>query len=169
MKKASNPQFQDQGDDPSTTQPDQIVDNQESRVAELTADLQRIQAEFINYKARVETEKLSLSQFAKTQVVKDFLPVIDDLERALSHLPEDLKDNKWAQGTAKVYDRLQKQLDKLGVTRIDALNQHFNPAFHEAVQAEGDGEEQIISDVLQQGYTLGDQVIRHSIVKVVNK
>lgn len=139
------------------------------QTAELTADLQRLQAEFINYKNRVESEKIGLSDFAKTQVIKDLLPVIDDLERALNHLPEDLADNKWAQGVAKVYERLQKQLEKLGIKKIDALNKPFDPMLHEAIQAEGDGDHQVVSEVLQNGYILGDQVIRHAIVKVVNK
>lgn len=138
-------------------------------VAELTADLQRLQAEFINYKARVESEKLQLSQYAKAQVVKDLLPVIDDLERALGHLPKELESNKWAQGTVKVHARLNKQLEKLGVTQIQALNQPFNPHFHEAVQVDGEGDHQIVSEVLQNGYMLGDQVIRHAVVKVINQ
>jgi molecular chaperone GrpE len=72
-------------------------DQTEQRIAELTHDVQRIQAEFINYKNRAENEKLALAEFAKSQVVKDLLPVIDDLERALAHQPKELKDNKWAE------------------------------------------------------------------------
>lgn len=133
---------------------------------ELTADLQRIQAEFINYKNRVETEKATLSQFVRVQTIKDLLPVIDDLERALEHLPESLKDDKWAQGTHKVYDRLMKQLEKMQVQKIEALNQPFDPELHEAVHVEGDGDKQIVSEVLQNGYQLSDEIIRHAIVKV---
>lgn len=142
-------------------------DNQ--RIAELTADVQRVQAEFINFKKRSEVEKAQLANFAKSQVIKDLLPVIDDLERALSHLPEDLKENKWAQGTVKAYDRLQKQLEKLGVTKIEALKKPFDPNLHEAVQVEGEGDHQTVSEVLQNGYTLGSSVIRHAVVKVFNK
>ncbi len=139
------------------------------KVEELTADLQRLQAEFINYKTRVESEKAMLSQFAKVNVVKDLLPVIDDLERALSHLPEDLTDNKWAQGAQKVYTRLQAQLQKMDVSVISAIDQPFNPELHEAVSAEGEGDHQVVSEVLQNGYKLGDSVIRHAVVKVVSK
>lgn len=135
---------------------------------ELLADLQRIQAEFINYKTRVEAEKLALSDYAKAQVIKDLLPVIDDLERALAHLPENLKEDKWAQGAQKVYDRLVKQLEKLGVKKIEALNQPFNPELHEAVQVEGEGSHQVVSEVLQNGYTAGNTVIRHVVVRVRN-
>lgn len=144
-------------------------ENSSSEVEELTNDLKRIQAEFINYKNRVENEKAIMSQFSKVQTIKELLPVIDDLERALAHLPDDLQDNKWAQGTVKVYDRLQKQLEKLGVKKINALNQPFDPLLHEAVQVEGEGSEQVVSELLQQGYAIDGQVIRHAVVKVLQK
>lgn len=140
----------------------------EQHIQEITADLQRVQAEFINFKNRSEQEKVQLASFAKSQVVRDLLPVIDDLERALSHLPEDLAENKWAQGVQKVHARLSQQLEKIGIKQIDALNKPFDPNLHEAVQAEGDGDNQIVSEVLQNGYVLGDIVIRHAIVKVVH-
>ena len=140
----------------------------DAAMQELTADLQRVQAEFINYKQRTQEEKQQLSQFSKSQVIKDLLPVIDDLERALGHTPEDLQENKWAQGVQKVYTRLQTQLQKLGVTKIEALNQPFDPEFHEAVQVEGDGDIQTVSDVLQNGYKLDSLIIRHATVKVRN-
>lgn len=160
MKKTSNPKSQ------IPKQDDELSIDQ---VAELTSDLQRLQAEFINYKSRVESEKAMLSQFSKVNVVKELLPVIDDLERALAHLPEDLKDNKWAQGTQKVYVRLQAQLQKMDVSVISAIDQPFNPELHEAVSAEGDGDHQVVSEILQNGYMLGDSVIRHAVVKVTNK
>lgn len=162
MKKNPNPKPKKVSDN----QPDNVNDNQ---VAELTADLQRLQAEFINYKTRVETEKAMLSQFAKVNVVKDLLPVIDDLERALSHLPDDLTDNKWAQGTQKVYARLQAQLQKMDVSVISAIDQPFDPELHEAVSSEGNGDHQVVSEILQNGYMLGGTVIRHAVVKVANK
>lgn len=139
------------------------------QVQDLTADLQRVQAEFINFKNRTEQERAQLSDFAKAQVVKDLLPVIDDLERALAHQPKELKDNKWAQGVLGVSNRLEKQLERLGICKLEALNQPFDPNLHDAVQVEGEGATQIVSEVVQNGYTLGDQVIRHAVVKVTNK
>lgn len=141
----------------------------DQQIQDLTADLKRIQAEFINFKTRSEQEKLQLGNFSKSQTIKELLPVIDDLERALAHQPDDLKDNKWAQGVAKVHDRLIKQLEKLGVSKIDALNQPFDHNLHEAVQVDGEGDNQTVSEVLQNGYMLGDQIIRHAVVKVVNQ
>lgn len=159
MKKAPNPKSQI----PKASESTDL-----DKVEELTADLQRLHAEFINYKTRVESEKAMLSQFAKVNVVKDLLPVIDDLERALAHLPDDLADNKWAQGAQKVYGRLQAQLQKMGVTVISAIDQPFDPELHEAVSAEGDGNRQIVSEILQNGYMLGDLVVRHAVVKVTS-
>ncbi len=143
-----------------------LSNNQDLKIQELTADIQRVQAEFINYKKRSEEEQAASVQFAKAQVVKELLPVIDDLERALAHLPKDLEHNKWAQGAGKVYDRLQKQLEKLGVHKIEALNQPFDPNLHEAVQVEGEGDDHMVNEVLQTGYELQGTVIRHAIVKV---
>jgi molecular chaperone GrpE len=144
----------------------QKVAEMEQRVGELTHDLQRVQAEFINFKKRSEDEKSQITSFAKSQVIKDLLPVIDDLERALAHQPKELETNKWAQGVKKIHERLEKQLEKLGITKIDALNKTFDPVLHEAVQVEGNGESQIVSEILQNGYQLSGQVIRHAIVKV---
>lgn len=151
-----------------TTTQNNIANDDQSVVEGLTNDLQRIQAEFINYKARVEAEKAVITQYSKVLVIKDLLPVIDDLERALGHMPTDLEANKWAQGVRSASNRLDKQLQKIGVTKIDALNQLFDPELHEAVQVEGEGDTQTVSEVLQNGYQLGDQVIRHAVVKVTN-
>lgn len=153
------------GKSPKTSDP-RTTDTTNKQIEELTSDLQRIQAEFINYKNRMETEKATVSQFSKAQTIKELLPVIDDLERALSHLPGHLKEDKWALGVRSVYDRLQKQLEKLGVKKIDALNQPFDHHLHEAVQMDGEGDAQVVSEVLQNGYLFGDQVIRHAAVKV---
>lgn len=133
---------------------------------DLTNDLKRIQAEFINYKTRTEAEKTAVSQFAKAQTVKELLPIIDDLERALAHLPDHLKNDKWALGVRSIYDRLQKQLEKLDIKKIEALDQPFDHNLHEAVQVEGEGDSETVSEVLQNGYQLGDSILRHAIVKV---
>lgn len=170
MKQVSNdkPQTTNNSKNSNSNVQNDTTTELEQQIGELTADLQRVQAEFVNYKNRVESEKAILSQFSKAQTIKELLPIIDDLERALSHLPDNLKDDKWALGVRSVYDRLQKHLEKIGVKKIHALNQPFNHDLHEAVQVEGEGETQIVSEVLQNGYLLGDQVIRHATVKVAN-
>lgn len=137
-------------------------------LAELTADLQRIQADFVNYRNRVEDERQRAGETAKAATIKRLLPLLDDIERAVAHIPPELADNPWVKGVAALPKQLDRTLSELGVTRIDALNQPFDPALHEAVQMEdGEGEHEVVTDELRAGYKLNDDtVLRPSMVKV---
>lgn len=137
-------------------------------IAELTSDLQRTRADFENYRKRVELEKDQARELGKRVAVLKLLPVIDNIERAVAYLPEDLKDNAWAQGVAGLVKNLEKSLEGMDLRRIDAApGTDFNPDLHEAIfMEEGDGEREIIAEELQPGYSLGGDVIRHSMVKV---
>lgn len=136
------------------------------QIDELTADVQRISADFANFKRRASDERQQLSDVAKTSVVSQLLPLFDNLERALTHMPDDLQGNAWAKGVAQLAKQFEEALNKLGVTRIPAKGQRFDPNLHEAVSYEdGDGEE-IVLEELQAGYQVNGQVVRHSIVKV---
>lgn len=141
------------------------------QVAELTADLQRIQADFINYRRRTDEERAQLSQTAKAATIIKLLPLLDDIERAISHVPGDLSDNAWAQGIVALGKRFEKSLQDLGLTRIAAgKGVLFDPARHEAVSMEeGDGDQEVISEELRAGYMLGGQVVRPSMVKVTHQ
>ncbi len=141
----------------------------EQEIGELTADLQRIQADFMNYKRRGEEDVARSRMSGKRQMVLALLPVIDNLERALSHQPKDLKKNEWAQGIYKVGAQLSKSLGELGVYRIDTVDQEFNPEFMEAVSVEGGGHKEIVAEELQAGYIMNEEVIRPSMVKVERK
>lgn len=139
----------------------------EQQIGDLTADLQRVQADFINYRRRVEEERRQLIDTSKAATIMKLLPMIDTIERAIAHLPNDLADNPWAKGVVSLQKSLQKSLEELGVTRIEALNQPFNPALHEAISMEdGDGEQEVVTEELRAGYKLGEAVIRPSMVKV---
>lgn len=140
----------------------------EKKNTELTADLQRIQADFMNYRRRVEEGRQQDIEAGKAATVLKLLPVIDDIERAVMHMPSELTKDKWALGVASLPKNLDKSLQDLGVTRIQAApGTPFDPTLHEAVMMEdGDGEQEIISEELRAGYKLGDAVIRHSMVKV---
>ncbi len=141
----------------------------EQALGELTADLQRIQADFVNFKRRSEEDVARSRMNGKRQMVTALLPVIDNLERALSHQPKELKKNEWAQGLSKIALQLTKSLGELGVYKIDTTNQEFNPEFMEAVSVEGEGDKEIVSEELQSGYILNEEVIRPSMVKVERK
>lgn len=141
----------------------------EQEIGELTLDLQRIQADFVNYKRRSEEDVTRGRMSGKRQMVLALLPVIDNLERALSHQPKDLQKNEWAQGIYKVGAQLSKSLGELGIYRIDTNKQEFNPEFMEAVSVEGKGDKEIVSEELQAGYIMNEEVIRPSMVKVERK
>jgi molecular chaperone GrpE len=137
----------------------------DDQVAELTADLQRVQADFANYRKRALREQEAGAERAKAAVVSQLLGVLDDLERARSHGDLDSGPLK------SVADKLVGALTGLGLTAFAAEGDDFDPALHEAVQHEGDGgagSKPVIGNVMRQGYKLGEQVLRHALVGVVD-
>ena len=144
----------------------------EQKLNELTLDLQRTRADFENYRKRVDTEKTAAREAGQSSAILKLLPVIDNIERAIAYIPEDLKDNTWVQGVSGLVKHLDKSLEGLNVTRIDAKpGAAFDPALHEAIQFDEDveGEKEVIADELQAGYTLNGHVIRHAMVKVTRQ
>jgi molecular chaperone GrpE len=141
----------------------------EQQVGELTADIQRIQADFINYRTRAEEDKQRGIVAGKAAAILKLLPVIDNIDRAVSHIPPELADNQWVKGISSLGKSLDKSLDEMGVARIAAVGQPFDPNFHEAISAEGEGAHEIVTEELRAGYMLEGQVIRHSMVKVTHQ
>ncbi len=135
------------------------------KVAELTADLQRVHADYANYRKRALREQQAAGERAKAAVVSQLLGVLDDLDRARRH--GDLES-----GPMKaVADKLTSALTGLGLVAFAVEGEDFDPALHEAVQHEGDGaagSRPVIGTVMRQGYKLGDQVLRHAMVSVVD-
>lgn len=148
------------------------TDELEQQIAELTQDLQRTRADFENYRKRVEMEKTAAREAGQSAAILKLLPVIDNIERAVGHIPEDLKENKWAQGVAGLVKNLEKSLEVLNLKRIEAKKgTEFNPELHEAIQfdEEAEGEQEVIDTELQAGYALNGRPIRHAMVKVTRK
>lgn len=144
----------------------------EQQVGELTADLQRVRADFENYRKRVDAEKEQSRAAGKAGAVLKLIPVVDNIERAIAHTPDELKENAWAKGVASLVKNLEKSLESLDLKRIDATpGIAFNPELHEAIQFDEDaeGEHEVVAEELQAGYTLGGDVIRTSMVKVTKK
>ena len=133
-----------------------------SKEAELLADLQRLQAEFVNYKARVERDRDVARNNAIAEVLKAFFPALDDLSRAEAH--GDLEGSPFA----AVANKLRAAGDKFGLKQFGAKGEGFNPELHDAlVQLPTPGvTEMIIGDVVEPGYQLGDRVIRAAKVAV---
>lgn len=139
------------------------------QIGELTEHLQRLQAEFDNYRRRVADQQASIMNLAKQEVVLQLLPLIDNIDRALAHVPADLQSNPWAQGVAGVAKQAEETFKSVGVAKIQTVGQSFDHNTMEAVAAEGEGSEEVVSEELQAGYTLGDKVIRPAMVKVERK
>ncbi len=139
----------------------------DEQIAELTADLQRLQAEFINFKRRSEEERVRAVAAGKEQAVTALLPVLDNIERAIAHEPADIKDHAWVKGVGAVAGQLEQQLAAIGLHKIGVVGEQFDPQKHDAIAVdEGEGETEVLSAVLQPGYQFGDQIIRHAMVKV---
>lgn len=144
-------------------------DEKDQQIAELTTDLQRTRADFENYRKRVDAEKAAAREAGQAAAIMKLLPVIDNIERAIAYMPDDLAGNKWAQGVKNLVKNLEKSLDNMNVRRIAAApGTVFDPVLHEAIQIDEDatGEHEIIAEELQAGYLLGGQPIRHAMVKV---
>ena len=144
-------------------------DELEQQVADLTLDLQRTRADFENYRKRVDVEKSAAREAGQSGAILKLLPVIDNIERAVAYMPEELKDNTWAQAVAGLVRNLERSLEGLNLKRIDATpGTDFNPELHEAIQFDEDakGDKEVIAEELQAGYLLNGHVIRHAMVKV---
>ncbi|MFY9921338.1 MAG: nucleotide exchange factor GrpE [Mycobacterium sp.] len=132
------------------------------KAAELLADLQRVQADFANYRKRALRDQQLLADRAKAGVISQLLGVLDDLDRARSH--GDLES-----GPLKlVADKLVTALEGLGLSGFGEEGDEFDPALHEAVQHEGDGTHPVVGNVMRRGYKVGEQVVRHAMVGVVD-
>jgi molecular chaperone GrpE len=140
----------------------------EAKAAEYLDGWQRAKAEFTNYRKRQERER-ELARFETVgRVAKRYLPIVDDLERALNERPTEGEGAAWSEGIELVYRKLMNILDAEGITLIEADNEMFDPNLHEAVvQSESDKHEsgQVI-EVLQTGYKMGERVLRPAVVRI---
>jgi molecular chaperone GrpE len=135
-------------------------------VGDLTADLQRVQADFMNFKRRTEEEKAELLDFAKARLVRDFLSVRDTFDRERAARPQDLHP-KWAASIDAMRDQFDAVITRLGVERFESVGHAFDPHRHEALAMDnGEGEYEVVTEELQPGYCLGDTILRPAMVKV---
>ena len=142
-----------------------IIKNQ---LVESEEKYKRLLAEFDNFRKRTEKEKQMMADFGASLILTQVLGIVDNLERAVNNIPEDLKDNAYVDGIKKIYDQLMKTLEDLKVTPIKAKGEKFDQNLHNAVMMdeESDCEEGTITEELQKGFMYKDQVLRHSMVKV---
>lgn len=149
-------------------------DKEEEKKPDLKAEMDalndkylRICAEYDNFRKRSQKEKDSLYGDVKAETLKKFLPVYDNLVRALAQSTE---DEAYRRGVEMIMNQFNVTMEKLGVTEIECLGKKFDPAFHNAVmhvEDEEKGENEIV-EVFQKGFMMGDKVIRFAMVKVAN-
>ncbi len=145
-----------------------------TEVGELASQLEeansrhlRLAADFENYKKRVRQEQLDTMRYAAATVAERLLPVVDDMERALSHAPDGI-DESWLKGVRLTFQKLEEVLASVGVERIEALGAAFDPKQHEAVGSEETAkhpEDTVVAE-LRAGYKMHDRVLRPALVKV---
>lgn len=134
------------------------IEDLQAQIKELTADLQRTRADFENFRKQVELQREQAKQAAILTTVEKFLPLVDNMERALLTYPEQL---------SPLAKNFAQTLNDLGLARIDTTpDTEFNPDLHEAVMVEGDGAREVIAETLRPGYTYQGAVLRAAMVKV---
>ncbi|OUN99216.1 nucleotide exchange factor GrpE [Pseudoflavonifractor sp. An44] len=161
------PQPDTQPEAPKADQPETGAPKADDQLAQAQEKYLRLAAEYDNYRKRTAKEKESAWTNAKAQTVAAFLPVYDNLERALK---QQTTDEAYAKGVEMTMKGLQDALSGLGVELIPALGETFDPNRHNAVMHVEDdaAEENTVVEVFQQGFTCGDKVIRFAMVKVAN-
>lgn len=144
------------------------LDDLRKKVDEFSDGWQRERAEFANYRKRVDRDRQQESQNGKIEIIKKYLAIHDDFERAQKTLPQEQIPQSWLEGLKLIEQKLQNLLDGEGISIIPAENAVFNPEFHEAISHEENQEFESgrIIEVVQQGYTIGDRVIRPALVRV---
>ncbi|MDD4876432.1 MAG: nucleotide exchange factor GrpE [Dehalococcoidales bacterium] len=145
----------------------QSLTKEKEKAENYLANWQRAQADFVNYKRRIEQEREETSKFANAMLMLNLLPVLDDLERAFTSIPLHLAQMTWIDGITLIERKLYSSLEAQGLSQIKALGEPFDPNFHEAVM-HGKGKEGIVVEEMQKGYKLYDKVIRPSMVIVGN-
>ena len=142
----------------------------EDKAADFSDKYQRLLAEFENARNRSAKEQARMFDTGAKSVLEKLLPVVDNFERGIEVLSDEEKEAPFAQGVIKIYQQLMTVLEQIGVKPIEALGKEFNPDFHNAVMHEEDEEmdDNIVSQEFQKGYMYKEDVLRHSMVKVVN-
>ena len=143
------------------------LEAKDKEISELKDKLLRNMAEYDNYRKRTAKERMDIEPELTAKITAEFLPVMDNLERAIA---TECTDDNYKKGVEMIYESFKETLSKLGVTEIPTENEDFNPSFHQAVQQVQSEELESgkIAATFQKGYKIGDKVIRFSMVSVVS-
>ena len=157
--------------------PEETIPDWKAKSDEYLNDLKRLQADFENYKKRMENERKDTMRFITTGIISDLVPILDNFNMAIAHVPEDKKSDSWVTGITHIEKQFEEVIAGYGVNVMDVKpGDDFNPTRHEAIgsdqgagskeQEAQDTETHKIAKVLQKGYTMDDKVIRAAKVTV---
>jgi molecular chaperone GrpE len=141
------------------------LEDSKTKLQDLTAISQHALADLQNYKKRSDEEKIQFLSFANANLIIEILPVLDNVERATQHIPDEAKD--WAQGIVGTLKQLESVLNSQGLQKINTVEQSFDPRLHEAILTENGPQDKVIKEI-QAGYLLKDKVLRPAKVSVGN-
>ena len=149
----------------------QLLEQERAKSAEYLDNWRRAAADMSNYKKRAEKDAGEMTKFVNSMLIARLLPVLDDFDRAMQTIPDNLRDLTWIDGVMLIARKMAAVLESEGLKPIEALNKPFDPNFHEAVIHEetDQHEEGTVVAELQKGYKLGDRVLRPTMVKVAKK
>jgi molecular chaperone GrpE len=129
------------------------------------ASWQRCQADLANYKRRAELDRAEIVDYANSALICNILPAMDDFERALASVPDELEGSSWTEGIRLIYNKVRAILEAQGLTCIEARGKLFDPRLHEAIMQQ-EGKEGLVVEETQKGYKFRDRVVRPSLVVV---
>ena len=152
---------------PNLTTVQAELESTKTRLAELTQISQQALADLQNFKKRTEEDKIKFVAFANSTLISELLPVLDNIDRSLAHLPEDPAAREWANGILAIMKQMDDVLKARGLEKIETAGLTFDPNLHEAVMTEAGLKDQIIRE-LEKGYKLSDRVLRRAKVTVGN-
>lgn len=158
-----NPPPQDPGIDLNQLQIE--LENSKNKLAELTQISQQALADLQNFKKRTEEEKARFVTFANSALITDLLPILDNIQRANSHLPTDPAAREWANGIIAIGSNMEEILKSRGLETINTTNLTFDPNLHEAIATENGPQDHIIRE-LEKGYKIGERILRRAKVSV---
>ncbi|MFA5927027.1 MAG: nucleotide exchange factor GrpE [Patescibacteria group bacterium] len=143
------------------------IEELKNKIDDLTTGWQRTQADFINFRNQTTRERSQLAKIAKASLIEEILPVLDNFALAAKHLPEELKNNSWAQGVQQVEKQLEAILTNEGLDKIKTIGEQFNPELHEAIEeVESDKAVDEIIEEIAAGYKFDDLIVRPAKVKI---
>lgn len=140
----------------------------DQKIAELIYDLQRTRADFENYRKHTAEDLARAKASGQTDIIKKILPILDIIDKATENVPSDIANNEWVNGIVAMQKKLDKTLSDIGMKKLNTKKGDlFDHDYHSAIQfIDKEGDKEVVSDVLRQGYTYKGQVVRHSLVNV---